>query len=243
MSEDFSSVNLRVFLCLFMADFDCDGFWPSGWHPESSDSDDDGFFDQTLGENPLKNLVFSDFDEKRANPSGNLDDLSEPDSDDVVEDTLRSSYLRFRDAFVGSKQQRKLLTFERYLDLVEQAQRAAVGAVLEPNEVRLHVVLTEAHLEAFRASRSELSLSFPEVSLPTATTVEPLPHTPAVVFVPSCPPEVSVPSAVVPVEPPLIISPHASATKVSVPSTSSLQSPSIKPHGRRWNRRHRARGR
>ena len=73
------------------------------------------------------------------------DDEYDPD------DQFLSAYLRFRAAFIGSKQQMRKLTFDKYLDLHGQAFASAAAGRLANSSLPQHT-LSEAQLVAFRAS-------------------------------------------------------------------------------------------
>ena len=71
---------------------------------------------------------------------------------------MAESYLRFRKVLVASKKQLKKLTFERFQDLLTEANNLAFHAQAFPGTAQhidpehRPVTVTEAHLEAFRLS-------------------------------------------------------------------------------------------
>src|SRR5687767_9385161 len=97
---------------------DYDGFCPSGWHPESDDSD--------YSEDFLCAYIPSTVSTV---PDGLpcLDVTDREDTDDEIEELLLADFTRFRKAYTGSKHQMRKLTFAHYLDLLGEAQRVAGG--------------------------------------------------------------------------------------------------------------------
>jgi len=221
-----------------------DGWYPEGWDLSASDEDEGDSSDEEANA-----VVASSQAPECVTPLDHEDDYYDYyDSDDATEDEVLASYLCFRAAFKGSKHQRKMLTLDRYIDLSLQAQVASMGLHCGSRE---DVVLTQAHLDAFRACGENYAVTLPEstpveVSASSSTvTVEPTfifsPHASVVedaapsTLVPQSIPEVSASSTAVTVEPTIIYPPHASAADVAAPSITQPQ-----PHGRRWRRRHKA---
>ena len=238
-----------------------------GWMPEEfGSSDDDSSLDYTLSLHVEEKLLVS----SDTIPLVSSDGSEGEDSDDIIEDFVKAEYLRFRDAYDGSKQQRKQLTFDKYLDLVQVSQSSS----LLPSERRLLPVLTKEHVTAFRSINIPMTLSHESPRSLTTVPVEPRLHD--VSDVPTIgvhSPEESETLETVTVETPDLFQPHASVFEASVPSphplstevsefsesvtveTLSLQpphasvpefsapsivSPPPQARSRHWHRRHRA---
>jgi hypothetical protein len=75
--------------------------------------------------------------------TGQSSSLSESeDCDSEFETELLAAYLRFRQVFVGSKQQLKKMTFERYQDLLEAANNMFFHVQMFPGTVPLSILNT-----------------------------------------------------------------------------------------------------
>lgn len=174
-------------------------------------------------------------------------DISDEDDSDSESEIFLEAFLRFREAFLGSKQQLKAMTLERFQNLLQEAQNIAAHSMMgldyEP-----HLQLTTAHLNAFRASQTPgfPSSFFPPSTSPQksgiceAVTVELLSNASAPVpaLLPSspCPP---VALETVTVKRPLFL-PHASATLATVPASITSPPPLsvLKTSSGRRRRRH-----
>ena len=200
-----------------------DIFGPIGWRLDGFTSSDS---DESPDPDPDQPLSFH-VEEKAPTLLFPADGSEGEDTDDAMDDYVKDQYLRFREAYVGSKHQRKQLTFDRYLDLVHVAQTATPPLL---SQSRLLPVLTKEHFTAFRAAGTILHPSIVNGSrcLTTATS-EPRPLDAAVLATarPAEKPKT------VTVETISFSPPHASVQVSSVPSPSQT-------HSRLWHRRRRA---
>jgi hypothetical protein len=155
----------------------------------------------------------------------------EEDSDAEIDAICLQSFLRFREVFVGSKQQLKAMTRDRFENLLQETQNVASHSMLG-RDYEPHFQLTEAHLNAFLASQTPgfpATFFFPppkKSEICETVTVGLLSHAsisnvPTLLSSSSCPP-VALETVTVKLS---LFLPHASVTPATVPASSSTSQP------------------